>query len=131
MVDIFSLHNSVIWNPADKDTIQAIEKKVQRKATNFITNNPYRTEPGYITYEERLEACDLLPLSYRRELNDIILFCRSCNGEINFNIRDYLDFTHRVTGARTRNTNLQLTLPIPRTKTTTAAHFYPTRLARI
>ena len=123
-------YNSVIWNPSDKNTIYDIEK-VQRHATNFITNNPYRTEPGYLTYEERLDICNLMPLSYRRELTDIIFFCRSYNNKINFNIREHLDFCNRAIGARTRNVNQQLNLPIPKTKTTTAAHFYPTRLARI
>ena len=108
----------------------AIEK-VQRQGTNFITNNPYRTEPGYKSYEERLEECNLLPLSFRRELNDIIFFCRSLNNQINFDIKNHLKFVGGPLGARTRNAIQQLTLIIPRTKTTTAAHFYPTRLARI
>ena len=53
------------------------------------------------------------------------------NNKIHFDIKDHLNFCTRTTGAMTRNANQQLNLPIPKTKTTTAAHFYPTRLARI
>jgi len=123
-------YGSVLWNPSDKDTIESLER-VQRKATNYITNNPYRTQPGYITYEERLQQCNLMPLSYRREMIDIIFFCRSYNNDLAFDVKKWINFSERRVGAATRNTIQALILPIPRTRTTTAAHFYPTRMARL
>ena len=38
-------YGSSVWSPGDKESIAAIEK-VQRQATNFITCNPHRTQPG-------------------------------------------------------------------------------------
>ena len=123
-------YGSVVWSPLDKDSITSIEK-VQRKATNFITCNPHITQPGYIDYQRRLTMCNLLPLSYRRELADIIFFCRSYNNDIAFNTTKHIAFNNRPTGAATRQPTQALTLTVPRTKITTAAHFYPTRIARL
>jgi len=123
-------YGSVIWNPTDKESIENLER-VQRKATNFITNNPHRTQPNYITYDERLNICNLLPLSYRREQADLIFYCRSYNNDIAFDIKKFLDFPQRQVGSITRRQTQALTLPTPRTKTTTAAHFYPTRISRL
>ena len=89
-------YGSVVWSPGDKDSIPSIEN-VQRKATNFITCNPHITQPGYIDYQRRLTMCNLLPLSYRRELADIIFFCRSYNNDIAFNTTKHVAFNNRPT----------------------------------
>jgi len=123
-------YGSVLWNPTDKESMQQVEK-VQRQATNFITNNVHRTVPGYKDYKTRLLETGLLPLSYRREIGDLIFFCRSYNGDIAFDIKNYINFPTRGTGAITRGVEQSITLPVPRTKSTTAAHFYPTRIARL
>jgi len=123
-------YGSVIWNPTNKEAMEDLER-VQRTATNYITNNPHRTQPGYISYEERLDICKLMPLSYRRELADIIFFCRSYNDDLAFDIKDYIKLVEPGQGRTTRRQAQALTLPIPKTKTTTSAHFYPTRIARI
>ena len=72
-----------------------------------------------------------MPLTYRREINDIIFFCRAYNSDIAYKVEDYVDFNTRRTGAATRNQTQALALSIPKTKSTTAAHFYPTRIARL
>ena len=120
----------MVWSPGDKDNISAIER-VQRKATNFIMCNPHRTRPGYVAYQQRLQVCNLLPLSYRREIVDVVFFCRSYNNDIAYNVKDYVDFNTKTTGAVTRQRTQALTLPIPKTKTVAAAHFCPTRIARL
>ena len=123
-------YGSVVWSPGDKDSIAAIEN-VQRMATNFICCNPHRTQPGYINYHARLAQCNLMPLSYRREINDIIFFCRAYNNEIAYDVTDHVDFINRTTGAATRQRTQALVLSVPKTKTTSSAHFYPTRMARL
>ena len=55
---------SVAWSVLTKKNIKLIES-VQRRATKFITNN------YVIDYKSRLRYCDLLPLSYRREILDL------------------------------------------------------------
>ena len=54
-------YGSVVWSPGDTENIAAIEK-VQRRATIFIMCNPHRTQPGFVTYQVRLQVCNLLPL---------------------------------------------------------------------
>ena len=69
-------YNTVLWNPVTKNNIIALER-IQRKATNFITCNPKRPSPFQIEYKQRLIACNLLPLTYRREIYDLMFFIKS------------------------------------------------------
>jgi hypothetical protein len=123
-------YGSSIWSPVDKDTLKRIEK-IQRKATNFITNNPYITKPNYKTYKERLLETNLLPLSYRREINDLALLCKSMAHDSPLEIEDYIKFNTREEGARTRLVTQAQTFTIPKTKTTQTGTFYPIRVARL
>ena len=94
-------YNTIVWNPSTQDNIYTIES-VQRKATNYITNNPRRPAPNRTEYKERLIACKLLPLSYRREVYDLIFFIKSLRGMVNFNILAHITF-QMVVGRLTRN----------------------------
>jgi hypothetical protein len=123
-------YGSSIWSPTDKETLRKIEK-IQRKATNFIVNNPYITKPHYKTYKERLIETNLLPLSYRREIMDLTLLCKSMSFNSSLNIWDYISLNTREEGARTRQVTNAQTFKIPRTKTTQCANFYPIRVARL
>jgi hypothetical protein len=58
-------YGATVWSDNVKKHMKLIEG-VQRKATVFILGNTN------MSYEERLLKCELLPLAYRRELNDII-----------------------------------------------------------
>jgi len=122
-------YNTVIWSPSTKDNITSLES-IQRKATNFITNNPKRPSPLHVDYKTRLIECKLLPLSYRREVYDLVFFLKSLKGMISFNILNHLHFQNNPV-ARTRNQQHGLNLIIPKTKLTSSAHFYPSRIARI
>ena len=116
--------------PQDKDNLRNLER-CQRKATNFLVCNPHRTQPNYKDYHTRLIECNLLPLSYRREFTDIITFCRAYNDDLAYNIKDYIEFNNPGTGRITRRQLNSDTLKILKTKTTQAAHFYPSRIARL
>jgi exonuclease III len=123
-------YGSSIWTPSDKETLRKIEK-IQRKATNFIVNNPYITKPNYKTYKERLLEINLLPLSYRREISDLTLLCKSMAFNTSLNIWDYISLNTRESGARTRQVTQAQTFKIPKTKTSQSANFYPVRVARL
>jgi hypothetical protein len=123
-------YGSSIWSPVDKDTLRKIEK-IQRKATNFITNNPYITKPHYKTYKERLLETNLLPLSYRREISDLALLCKSMAHDSPLEIEDYIQFNTRREGARTRMVSQAQTFMIPKSRTSQTGNFYPTRVARL
>ena len=69
-------YNTPLWSPVTRDNIMVIES-IQRKATNYITNNPKRPAPNRLEYKERLIECKLLPLTYRREIYDLVFFVKS------------------------------------------------------
>ena len=56
----------VVWSPHTKRNINNLEQ-VQRKATRFILGRDY-------SEYERLSKLNLLPLEYRREINDLVFF---------------------------------------------------------
>ena len=57
-------YGSIIWSVAAKTNLKLIEY-VQKRASKFITNN-------YVSdYKSRLISCNILPLSYRREIIDV------------------------------------------------------------
>ena len=123
-------YNTVVWCPSDKENIKLLES-IQRKATNYITNNPKRPAPTHIEYKERLIACKLLPLSFRREIYDLVFFIKSIRGMLSFNILDHISFTFDPVNRVTRNRALGLNLSASITKQEATAHFYPSRIARL
>ena len=123
-------YNTIIWSPTTKELILSLER-TQRKATNFILSNPKRPSPQHMEYRERLLTCNLLPLTYRREVFDLIFFIKSLRGMVAFNILDYLSFQVNRGTALTRNMQHGLNILTPITRLESSAHFYPSRIARI
>ena len=121
-------YNTVVWNPSTKDL--ALES-VQRKVTNYLTNNPKRPSNLHIEYRERLLTWNLLPLTYHREFYDIIFFLKSLRGMIAFNILDYINFQHDVLTRVTRNREHGLNLNYTNNRLESSAHFYPIRITRL
>ena len=65
-----------IWAPQTIELIKRVER-VQRRATKFILNLPFHCE---LTYEDRLQATDLLPISFWHEYLDLTFFFKMFNG---------------------------------------------------
>jgi len=63
-------YSSQVWSPSMKNEIILIEN-VQRSMTRFICGEPD------LSYSERCQNLELLPLSFRREIADLI-FCFKC-----------------------------------------------------
>ena len=59
---------SVVWSPYTKRNINNL-KQVHRRATKFIVGRDY-------SEYERLTKLNLLPLKYRREINDLLSFLK-------------------------------------------------------
>jgi len=125
-------YNSTIWNPCNKEDLYRLEG-VQRRATNFMTKNPRRPSPFHISYTERLTLCNLLPLSYRREVLDLTFFLKSYHGKTGYNVRDYVEFNdvqgtrptrQQVRGCYLRTTNLSI-------NSVYNNQFFPPRVCRI
>jgi hypothetical protein len=90
---------SQLWSPyLRKDTVRI--ESVQRQATRFMVN--------YIdlTYKDRLLQCNLLPLTYVREIHDLILFYDLTNRRLNVNIDRY--FLSNIEQRRGRSANVDV-----------------------
>ena len=76
-----------------------------------------RVKIGEISYNDRLLALNLLPLSYDREIKDLTFFSKAMYGYYELNIFDYVSF---ISHSRTRNcVNPSLMLKVPSCKTST------------
>ena len=89
-------------------------EKIQRLATRWIL----RVKPGEVSYKERLQQLDMLPLVYDREIKDPVFFFKAVNGYIDMNISN---FVHFVNHGRTRRalSNKYLETPLCKTYTYT------------
>ena len=67
-----------IWAPQAIELIKRVER-VQRRATKCILNLPYHCE---VTYEDRLQATNLLPVCFWHEYLDLTFFCKMVNGMV-------------------------------------------------
>ena len=117
-------------DPSTKENIQALES-VQRMATNYVTCNPRRPSPLHIEYKDRLLQCNLMRLTYRTEVYDLIFFIKSIRGLINFNIQDHVSFYQDRVFRITRNRENGLKFNYINPKLESTAHFYPVRIARL
>ena len=124
--------SSPLWSPHKKEDLYLLEG-VQRWATNYFTNNKRRPSDDHIDYKERLMRCNLLPLSYRREMLDITFFLKSYHGKTGYTISDYLEFSDTDASRPTRQSTHGCSLKLKGQfiKTKYRDQFYPSRLARI
>ena len=74
---------SEIWSPKSVTLIKLIEG-VQRRATRLLLPN--------LTYNERLQQLNLLPLVYQREVKDITTFYKLKCGYYNYSVERYFEF---------------------------------------
>jgi len=91
---------------------ETILERVQRRATRWIL----RTRIGEMSYKQRLLTLDLLPLTYERELRDLVFLYNCIFGYTDLNIGRYVSF---ITHGRYRSKNPNLILKPAYCKTTT------------
>ncbi|XP_020914958.1 uncharacterized protein LOC110252470 [Exaiptasia diaphana] len=89
---------SCVWSPY---TIKhrALIENIQRRATKFILNYP----PREISYRDRLVQLKLLPLEFRRDINDLVLLFKHRLGLVNTNFNDF--FSPVCSSYNTRNSD--------------------------
>ena len=98
---------SVVWSPHTKRNINNIEQ-VQPRATRFILGRDY-------SEYEHLSKLNLLPLKYRREIDDLVFFFKCLKNICKLNILDYASF--RSCTKLLRNVDhLTLNVPLSRTE---------------
>ena len=64
---------SQIWSPTHNRQLSERIEQVQRRATKWIL----RTRSCEMSYKQRLLKLELLPLSYNREIKDLVFFFKS------------------------------------------------------
>ncbi|CAB4008436.1 Hypothetical predicted protein, partial [Paramuricea clavata] len=117
------LYASEVWSLVNNVQLSRQVEKVQRRATKWILMN--REMP----YKERLSSLNLLPLSYDREMKDLIFFYKALFGFINVNLSNYVSFVSR---GRTRlSLSSEYILQNPLCKTTTFQSSYYNRIVNI
>ena len=105
-----------VWSPS-QHYLKAKIERVQRRATRWIL----RTRVGELSYRERLERLNLLPLVLDRELKDLVFFYKCLHGYTDLNIHNFVSF---VTHGRTRQSNsFNLKYPLCITSTFQASYF--------
>jgi hypothetical protein len=120
-------YSSQIWNPKYKNLQKSLED-IQRKATNYILNNPRYDHPDHINYKTRLLTLNLLPTSYRREILDLTLLLKTINGNTNLDLSQKLSFVQRAAGIQTRQITQGTKLKFINTNTDKAKHFFTNRV---
>ena len=105
---------TVVWYPASVK-LRTILERVQRRATRWIL----RTRIGEMSYKQRLLTLALLPLTYDRELRDLVFLYNCIFGYIDLNISRYI--THGR--SRSKNPTLQLKPAYYKTTTFQASFF--------
>ena len=72
-------YGSVVWSVATRQNLRWLES-VQLRATSYIIRADWSE-----SYKSRLLRCKLLPLSYRREILDLVFLYKSLNGHLTLN----------------------------------------------
>ena len=62
---------SIIWRPTNKTTMDKLES-IQKRSIKWILSEEYRSYSPYSNYVQKCKDVNLLPLSNRFELNDLI-----------------------------------------------------------
>ena len=99
-----------VWSPAQV-SLKAQVEWVQRRATRWIL----QTRIGEMSYRDRLITLDLLPLTYDRELKDLVFFYKCFFNHIHL---DVCSFTIFISHGCTRlSSSFNLKTPICETST--------------
>jgi hypothetical protein len=103
-------YTAEVWSPSQYNNKMLLER-VQRRATRWIL------QTRDLTYKDRLQMLNLLPLTYDREIRDLTFFFKLLNGFYDLNISNFVSFVSHI---RTRNCeNPSLVLKVPSCKTST------------
>lgn len=90
-------------------------ERIQRRATRWIL----QVKQGELSYKERLFKLDLLPLTYDREVKDLVYLYKALYGYVDMDIT----FVKRVNHGRTRRSQTHLVTPFCKTTSYQSSFF--------
>ena len=111
-----------IWSPAHS-SLKAKLERVQQDGSKTATRWILKTKLGEISYKDKLLALQLLPLTYDREVKDLVFFYKALYGYIDLNIHDYVSFLSHGRTRLSQNCSVNLKLPLCKTSTFQASYF--------
>jgi hypothetical protein len=112
-------YGTMLWSCNSRKTLIRLES-VQRRASKYILNN-FISE-----YDVRLNACELLPLTLRRDFLDCLFLYNNLHGLVDSNILNLVSFNQN----RGRN-NDDLMLNHKRVHLETCRNFYINRITNL
>ena len=114
-------YGSQVWAPQTVSNIQTVER-IQRRATKFILSLPYQTD---ISYKERLQILDIIPLGHWHEYLDIVYIFKSLINDSDSNI------LVKVSTRETRSARNGTFLNVGKCRTVNYQNSYYTRAAKV
>ena len=96
-------HCSPVWRPSNKTSLERFDN-FQKKAIKWILSEEELSYHSYNCYVRKCRQVNILPLSYRFDLNDLILFHKVVNNYIPLSLPPYLKLFDGET--RLRSTHL-------------------------
>lgn len=103
-------YSSPVWSPhtvCDITRVERIQRNITRHALHY---------PDGVDYGQRCRELGVLPLSYRREIQDLCLFFKCTQGLTAVNSDLFPDFYCRNNGRRTGDSGPLLRKPLTRTE---------------
>ena len=111
-------YGSEVWSPSNVSLKVKIEK-IQRRATRWIL----KSRMGEISYKERLQSLNMLPLCYDREIRDLVFFYKALHGYLDLDISSFVSFINHDHTRLTLNPSLMLQVPLCKTSTFKNSYF--------
>ena len=105
-----------LWSPCKFINKTQLES-VQRRATRWIL------QTRDLAYKDRLQMLNLLPLTYDREMKDLIYFFKLLNGFYDLNISNFVSFVSHNRTRKCKNPSLILKVPSCKTSTFQSSFF--------
>ena len=108
--------SSQVWSPHLKQDIKSLES-IQRGMTKYIM--------GYneMTYDERCKRLQVLPLSYRREVLDLVFLYNCLHGAIDVDFTDEITYVNSCRNLRSTSHGLNLQTKLVKTETYKSSYF--------
>ena len=119
-------YGSQVWPPQSVTMITCTER-VQRRATKYILDLPFRTDTSY---KQRLLLLNLLPLCYWHEFLDMVLYFKLIHGIMNIDIQLLPSLNSNGRETRSSDPNHQ-TFTTKQCKTTTYQKSFLDRSTRV
>ena len=109
-------YSSQVWSPSSFSSIKALES-VQRSMTKYITGHVD------LSYVERCKLLGLLPLSFRREIMDLVFIYKYFNGALDVDLSNIVQFYRCLPSLRSSSQGMRLKPNLAKTETFINSYF--------